>query len=402
MSIFVRARSAHSRPARQVRLAAPVAAVAALMLTAGCAAAGGSTGGSSSSGGSGSSGVVSEMQALLDKYSQRPQFQAPGPTLDASKLKGKTVAIVAIDLRVPALAEVAGDVKSVARELGITTTVFDGQSNPTQVNQGMTQAINSHAGAILSLGLPVQIISGEIKAAKDAGIPVIDVINTPPVANVPGQGSDPNVFGNVAPDSKLVGQLLAATAITDTKGEAHVAIMNTSELTVAPTLVGSMEQTLKECSGCDYTTTDTALNDWATQLPDQAASLVRSHPNVNFVLPIYDGMSLFATTGVRQAGATGKVKMASFNGTAAALKLVQGGDIMMADVAQNNDWAAWAAMDQAMRGMLGMSPANPVLPIRYVNTKDVHGVDTGSQDKVNTALFGTGYQDGYRQLWGLS
>jgi ribose transport system substrate-binding protein len=380
-------------------LIAPGAALVALLLTAGCADNGGSGGGG---GGADASGLVSEMQQLIDQNSKQPEFTAPGPQFDAAQLKGRTVAVVAIDMRVPALTEVADSLKAVAKELGITTTVFDGQSNVTQVNQGITQAINDHADAIISLGLPVQIISDQIKAAKDAGIPVVDVINTPPVRDVPGQGSDPNVFANVAPDSHLVGQLLAATAIVQTDGKANVAIMDTSELTVAPTEVKGMTETLDRCGDCTYTKTDTALNDWSTELPGQAASVIRSQPDVNFILPLYDGMSLFASTGVRQAGGTGKVHMASFNGTAAALDLVKDGDIMVADPAQNNEWAAWAAMDQAMRGMLHLDPADPVLPIRYVGTKDLQGVDTSSQSAVNKDLFGTAYQDGYRTLWGLS
>lgn len=377
------------------------ATVLALTLTAACSGSGGS--GNTAGGGSSasSSALVQQMQKLINDNSGQPKFSPPGPSLDASKLKGKTIALIAIDLRVPALTQVVNSAKGVAAQLGMHTTVFDGQSNPTQVNQGMTQAINSHVDAIISVGLPVQIISSQIKTAKDAGIPVIDVINTPPKVGVPGEGSDPNVFGNVAPDSHLVGQLLAATAIVKTDAAAHVAIMNTSELTVAPVIVGAMEDTLKKCSGCDYTTTDTALADWSTALPGQTASLLRSHPNLNYILPIYDNMSLFASTGVRQAGATGKVHMASFNGTAAAMELVKTGDIMEADVAQDNDWAAWAAMDQAMRGMLKMQPANPILPTRYVNTADLKNVDTSSQDKVNEALFGTGYRDGFLKLWGV-
>jgi ribose transport system substrate-binding protein len=93
--------------------------------------------------------------------------------------------------------------------------------------------------------------------------------------------------------------------------------------------------------------------------------------------------------------------MASFNGTAAALDLVAQGDIMVADPAQNNEWAAWAAMDQALRGMLDLEPADPVLPIRYVGTDDLDGVDTSSQTAVTEALFGTGFRDGFLKLWGL-
>lgn len=372
-------------------------AAAALLLTA-C------SGGEESGGGGGgdASALVEEMQGLLDENAAQPEFAEPGEALDATQLAGRTVALIAIDLRVPALTEVTESAQDVAEQIGLETTVFDGQGNPTLVNQGMTQAINSGVDAIISVGLPVQIIADQIATAAQAGIPVVDVINTPPEEGVPGQGSDPNVFGNVAPDSDLVGRLLGATAIVQTDGAANVAIMNTSELTVAPVLVGGITATLDECEDCEYTETDTALVDWSTELPGQAASVVRSSPDINFMLPIYDAMTLFASTGVRQAGAVEQVDMASFNGTAAALDLVADGDIAVANVAQNNDWAAWAAMDQALRGMLGLEPADPVLPVRYVTTDDVQDLDTSSQMAVNEALFGTEYRDGYLALWGLA
>jgi ribose transport system substrate-binding protein len=371
----------------------------AMTVTAGCSSADGDEG--ASDGGGDSAGLVTEMQGLIDEHSGQPEFEAPGPELDGSQAEGRTIAVIAIDLRVPALTEVTESLKDVAEQIGVTATVFDGQGNPTQVNQGMSRAIDDQVDAIISVGLPVQIIADQIAAAKDAGIPVVDVVNTPPQPDVPGQGSDPNVFGNVAPDSELVGQLLAATAIVQTDGKANVAVMNTSELTASPVLVGGITDTLDRCDSCEYTETDTALVDWATELPGQASSIIRSNSEVNFMLPMYDGMALFATTGVRQAGGTGKVQMASFNGTAAALDLVADGDIMVADPAQNNEWAAWAAMDQALRGMLDMAPADPVLPIRYVGTDDLEGVDTSSQAAVNEALFGTEYRDGFLQLWGL-
>src|SRR5262249_17825750 len=150
-------------------------------------------------------------------------------------------------------------------------------------------------GAIVSLGLPVQLIGSSIAAAKAKGIPTVDVINTPPKVGVPGEGSDPSVFGNVAPDYSVVGQLLAATAIVDTNGRADVSIMNTAELTAAPALVQGMKGEVATCRGCSLvSTTDTALGDWSTQLTSTAASTIRSNPEVNFLLPIYDNMAIYA------------------------------------------------------------------------------------------------------------
>ena len=386
--------------ARPGRFVLGSATALTLVLTAGCSSGG--DGGASA--GEDSSGLVTEAQALIDEYKAQPEFQAPGPAYDASQLQGRTVALVAIDLRVPALAEVVEGVQEAAEQVGMNVTVFDAQSNPSLMNQGLDQAMNSKVDAIVSVGLIIDLISDQIATAKEAGIPMVDVINTPPESGVPGQGSDPNMFGNVAPDYYLFGRLQAAAAIVHTDGKAHVGIMNTSELTAASTIVAGMTDTFDECGSCDYVETDTALNDWSTKLPNQAASLIRGNPELNFLAPIYDNMAVFASAGVRQAGAASRVGMASNDGTAAALALIEDGDTMVADIAHNNVWAAWAALDQAMRGMLEMEPADPVLPIRYVDAEvlESENADTSSQPSVNEALLGEDYRAGFLELWGLS
>ena len=349
------------------------------------------------------SDIAIQMNELIEEHSEAPDFTPPGPAFDASQLKGKTIAIVAIDLRVPTLADVVANAKIAADLLGLKVTVFDAKSQATLMQQGMQQAIDNNADAIISDGLVMQVVAGQIKEAKDKGIPTIDVVNAPPVLDVPGQGSDPNIFGNVSPDADLGGQLIAAAAISSTDGEAKVQVMNTSELTAASAIAESITKTIESCETCEVvSTTDTALNDWSTQIPGLTATQIRSNPDINFILPIYDAMGIFATTGVQQAAATGKAWVASQDGSPAALALVKQGDVFVANVAKSSAWAAWAAVDQAMRGMLEMEPANPVLPIRYVDSEALKDVDTSTSESVDEALFGPAYQDGYKELWGLS
>lgn len=347
--------------------------------------------------------IAVEMTDLIAQYSKAPEFVPPGPAVETAELKGKTIAIVAIDLRVPTIADVAAAAKTAADLVGVKTTVFDAKSQATLMQQGMQQAIDNNADAIISDGLVMQVVADQIKQAKNKGIPTVDVVNSPPAADTPGQGSDPNVFGNVSPDADLGGQLIAAAAIANTDGKANALVMNTSELTAAPAIVGAIEKTIKSCDTCKLVdTTDTALNDWSTQIPGLAATQIRTVPDINFILPIYDAMGIFATTGVQQAAATGKVRVASQDGSPAALALVKQGDVFVADVAKSSSWAAWAAVDQAMRGMLKMDPADPVLPIRYVDSAALKDVDTSTSKSVDEALFGPAYQDGYKELWGLS
>lgn len=348
------------------------------------------------------SDVVAQMRQLIEEHSVKPKFTPPGPPLDISTLKGKTIAIQVVDARIGAIIGVAEAVKEAAAAAGLKTTLFDAKSSPVRMQQGFQEAINNGADAIVNDGDVVKIIANQIKAAKDKGIPTVEAINSPPVVGVPGQGSDANTYGNVAPDSFLTGQLSAAAAIVNTNGNAHVVIMNTSEVSASPTIVKGMKETLAKCSACSIVqVTDTPLAEWSTGITGLTTTIVRSHPEVNYLLPIYSDMGIFAAAGIQQAGATGKVHIASFNGTPAAQALVKKGDIYAVNTAQDNEWIGWAVVDQAMRGMLKMEPANPISPVRYVATKDLKNVDTSSSTALSTALFGDDYKQGFLKLWGL-
>lgn len=372
-----------------------VAGAAALFLSAGMFAW-------SSAGAASTPDVVSEMREFIQKNSAKPQFTPPGPPLDASKLKGKTIAIQMIDGRIGAIKDVADAVQEAAAQAGLKTTVFDAKSSPVRMQQGFQEAINAGANAIVNDGNVVKIVANQIKAAKDKGIPTVEAINSPPVVGVPGQGSDPNTFGNIAPDAFLAGQLSAAAAVVNTNGNAQVVIMDTSEVSASPTIVKGMKDALAKCSGCSIVqVTDTPLEQWSTALTGLAATTVRSHPQVNYLLPIYSDMGIFAAAGIQQAGATGRVRIASFNGTPAAQALVKKGDIYAVNTAEDHEWIGWAVVDQAMRGMLGMEPAHPIAPIRYVSTEDLRDVDTSSSKALSLALFGDDYKDGFLKLWGL-
>lgn len=374
---------------------AVVSGAAAISLLAGVFAMGGAAAQSTPD-------IVKEMRQFIADNSARPAFTPPGPPLDASKLKGKTISIQMIDGRIGAIKDVADAVQEAAAQAGLKTTVFDAKSSPVRMQQGFQEAINAGADAIVNDGDVVQIIANQIKAAKDKGIPTVEAINSPPVVGVPGQGSDPNTFGNVAPDAFLAGQLSAAAAVVNTEGKAQVVIMNTSEVSASPTIVKGMKDVLERCPDCSIVQiTDTPLEQWSTALTGLAATTVRSKPQVNYLLPIYSDMGIFAAAGIQQAGATGRVHIASFNGTPAAQALVKKGDIYAVNTAEDHEFIGWAVVDQAMRGMLGMEPAHPIAPIRYVGTKDLKDIDTSSSKALSLALFGDDYKEGFLKLWGL-
>jgi ribose transport system substrate-binding protein len=144
--------------------------------------------------------------------------------------------------------------------------------------------------------------------------------------------------------------------------------------------------------------TSVALADWATKVTPTAQSIIRRDPNVNYILTIFDDMAIFATAGVNQAGAADRVKVAGFNGTPAALKLIKDGDVFAADAGQPAEWQGWHVLDQVMRSMLEEEPGNPVMPIRYFDDENLGELNPDDE----ASLYGDPkFKEGFRELWGL-
>jgi ribose transport system substrate-binding protein len=386
-----------TRPRPSLRRLAALAAIGlALPAAAGCGSdeSSGGGGGQASSGGDGG-GIVGEAQKMLDQAEQPLTFKEPGPPIDASKLKGKKVAIVSVDQRVPILAIANRSIEEAAKEVGISVTTFDAKSQVNRMQQGIEAAARDADALVLS-GIPIAAVPAALEKAKD--LPSVSVLNNQPKADAPGQGAGELVDASSAPDYEHAGALVAAKAIVDTKGKLVTEIFDTKEITPSPDVVRGMKSVLDKCSDCKVTENTTPLAEWATALTPKGQSVIRRNPNINYLLPIFDDMGIFLSAGIRQAGAADRVKVAALDGTPAALKLIQEDDVFTADPGQPTGWLGWNALDQVMRGMLGKKPGNPVIPSRMLDDSNLGGVDV---DDIDAPYGNPKYREGFRKLWGL-
>jgi ribose transport system substrate-binding protein len=347
---------------------------------------------------SGASSAVEEAKQRIDEARAPLVFEPPGPAIDVAELQGKRVRIINIDQRIPILAQTAEAARDAGREVGLEVEIFDAQSNPTKMVQGVEQG-RQNADAMLLISIPTQLVAESVQKADADGIPVVSVLDTQPVPDEPGQGAGAGFFGNVSTDIVNGGELVASATVAAGDGEAQVAIFSTNEADPSPFVVEGMKNVFDECEGCEIVEeVDTPPAEWATSLAQRAQAVIREHPDLDYILPVFDGMAIFTIPAVEQAGTGGRVKVATFNATPAALEFMLNGDTLIADPGQSNTWSGWASIDQAMRGMLGVEPADPVIPVRFFDKTNLDGVDVNDE----AALFGNpDYQNGYRELWGL-
>lgn len=363
-----------------------VPVLAAALVAAAAALVGGAVAGSTD---------VAGAKANLDAHRAVPKFKAPGPAFDAkAKAGGKTIFVIPASSQIPFVSTIAGHITRIGKMAGVKVTTWQNQGQPSQWVQGMNAAVSQKASAIVLLaGNDPAALQPQIKAAKAKGIPTI-------VAHLydEKQPSAPNVGGLVNIPYNLAGRLIADQAIVDTKGKANALVVTINQVkSTVPMVAGIKSEFAKNCKGCKLKFTDVTIADVATKIQPNVQAALTADPGINYVICLYDSAEApFASAAIRAAGRTGKVKIATFNGTPEMLKEVGKGIINM-DVGENLEWIGYAIVDQSMRIMGGLKPVKSEhVPVRVFDSSNIS--QTG---KDFTAGFGNSYVSGYQKLWGL-
>lgn len=377
---------------------ATVSALAAVVTVAACSSSGGSSNpGSNSSGGA--SGVdLSYVNGQLAKYSKLPTFTPPGPAFDAKKLlAGKTIFSIGVNNSDQFVEVLQDGMRQVAKQVGVNFQVFSNHGSPAEWVRGMQTGVNEHVSVIdLLSGIDPSQLHPQIAQAKAAHIPVV-VSDAYDIA----QKADPSVTATADVPYAQAGRLMADWTISDTKGKADVLVIGSSDVVSSNFMVQAIQNEFQQhCSTCKVKKIDVTVANWASQTQPQVQAALNADPNINYILPVYDSQSQFIIPAITAAGKTGKVHIATYDGTPFVLKMMQDGDTVRMDVGEDLDWVSKAVMDQDMRVAAGLQPVKDTNTPLYIFTKK--NVDTAGTPPKNSTGYGNAYITGYDKLWGLS
>ena len=339
--------------------------------------------------------VPSDIANRVKAYKAIPKFQQPGPPIDASKAKGKTIFIIPESSSIPFINTIDDSIVRVAKMLGIKTSIYTNQAQPSQWAAGMNQAVAQKPDLIMLQGAPdPRVLQPQLIAAKKAGIPVLVTHFFEESDPMP-----PNVTALVRVQFNQAARLEADWTIVDSGGKANAVVVTSNEVPIAKGMLNAMKQEFSKCSACKLTIVNVPIPDWATKIQTEVQSALVKDPGVNYVIPFVDGMANFAASGITAAGKKGKVKISTFNGTPFALKMIQDDNVVAQDVGENLDWLGWADMDQALRILVGAKPVQSEhTPLRVF---DASNVDQAGKPPKDSTGYGNAYVAAYKKLWGL-
>jgi ribose transport system substrate-binding protein len=374
---------------KKLRIA--IAATSALLVLSAC-------GGSSEGGGGEADTAKAEAaQEAVDAAKAIPSTDDLGEPIDVSSLEGETIYSIPIDSKAEFYSVGENAMKAVAEKAGVNYKTFPSDGTQTSFQQGIQQAINADAGAILLNGPLAETLGPQIDAAKEAGVPVIPLH----LSDSEGEGTPGLEYEAFAPFNQAA-RLFTQYAIADLEGEpVHALVIEVSETGPSEGMVQTIKDTLAEegPEGSTTTVINAPVAQWSTQVQGLVQSALLKDPKINAVLPIYDSISLYAAPGIAQAAAGRDVKIYTFNGTPAILKMIKDGSVAV-NVAENPDWVAYVNMDVAFRAMLGEDPIpGETGPLRLIDASNVD--ETGNPPESGKG-FGDEYPDAFLELWGLA
>lgn len=344
---------------------------------------------------SGNASNLAAAKRLISDAMKEPTWKEPGPAFDATKARGKTVAIVSVGEAVPAVKELSDAMRAALGEVGVTTTLGDGKFSVTEFARFIRQATDSKAAAIILNAVDPKAVAEPLAQAKAAGIPVITMFEADPSQPLPN-----GVVGRADFSYSKAGELQAAWTAMDSNGTANSVFIQSSDAPSQATMLGGFKDGYsKYCASCKLVVQDVAVGDWQTRLGPVVRSALLADPTITHVLPSYDGMLLNVVPAIEQTGK--KVKVASLNASPPVMQLLTGNRIQM-EIGESNPWLAWAAVDQTLRAVTGTNPVTDEnVPLR-VFTKENFPSSVGSPDDPLRWYGATDFKANYRKLWGIA
>ena len=396
----------------------PAAAAALITATAVLAACGGEDGAedkaSAAGGSSGAAGVItdeaklSEARGIVDKWRNNQEFVAPGPPIDVgTQMQGKKVYWIGNANQVPIVRRMLDGGEEALKAVGAEVIIGDAKGQPSVLLTEIDKAISRQADAIVTTSFSPDSISAGLKAAKQAGIPVILGF-----AGDPGLPTDAEKEMGIAAKPSYCyscgGKIAAAAAIVhaadgdidEIKGASFQAPESPNSVLGAEGFTDELERLCPD--NCSADLEDAPVAKWGPDLSNQVESLLRRQPDLNYMYASFDNILDWAIPGINNVGATDRVYALGFNGSDIPMQnLQEGKGPVIGEIWNPAHWTGWSMADAIIRAVTGGEPSDvAVTQDRLFMGDDTAELDI-KEETQDSWYGGLDYKAEYKKLWGL-
>ena len=339
--------------------------------------------------------AISDAMAEVQKYAgQKTEWD--GPTTGPVAAEGKSIVVLAGDLKNGGILGVTKGVQEAADKIGWTMNVLDGAGSIQGRAAAFGQALALNPDGIIINGFDAVEQQAALEQVKAAGIPIVSWHAGPVI----GPDLASGIFTNVSTDAMEVSAAAAKWAFADAGGKPGVVIFTDSTYAIAIAKADKIKETIEALGGTVLEYVDTPIADTSTRMPSLTTALLQKYgESWTHALAINDIYFDFMGPALAAAGIAGDGSpkaVAAGDGSESAYQRIRTDQYQAVTVAEPLNLQGWQLVDELNRAIQGEEWSGYTSPLHVV-TKDNISFDGGDNNLFDP---GNGYRDEYARIWG--
>ncbi len=329
----------------------------------------------------------------LPSFAQDTAFD--GPTTGPVAAEGKTIVVLAGDLKNGGILGVTTGVEEAAAKIGWTVRVLDGAGSVQGRTAAFGQAMALQPDGIIINGFDSVEQQAALEGVVAANIPIVSWHSGPQIGcDIPG-----GIFANVSTDAMTVSETAAKWAMADGGTDVGVIIFTDSTYTIAIAKADRIKETIEAAGGTVLEYVDTPIADTATRMGPLTTSLLQKYGDKwTHSLAINDLYFDFMGPALAAAGIDGAANPkagSAGDGSEAAFQRIRSGQYQAITVAEPLNLQGWQLVDEMNRAISGEACSGYITAPALVTAEGLAASGDSNQfDPQN------GYREAYAAIWG--
>ncbi|WP_298234976.1 substrate-binding domain-containing protein [uncultured Azohydromonas sp.] len=316
-----------------------------------------------------------------------------GPTDGPAAARGKTVVLLAEDLRNGGIVGLAQGVREASSRIGWTVKVINAGGTPAGRAKALADALAARPDGLVFAGADARENGAGLEPFRTASIPVVGWHAGP----APGPIAGTPVAMNITTDPLEVARVTAMAAIAQSDGRAGVVVFTDSNFGIAMAKANAMAEIIRACARCKLLEVrDLAIAKAAEHMPRVTRELLDRHGSAwTHALAINDIYFDYALPVLTGDGGQHLSLLSAGDGSPPAFQRIRARTFQTGTVAEPLLLQGWQAVDELNR-LFSHQPVSGFVAPAHLVTPDNVAFDGGPQLRYDPD---NGYREAYARIW---
>ena len=336
--------------------------------------------------------IIGAAAALLTSSVLAAEFD--GPSTGPVGASGKTIVVLAADLKNGGILGVTNGVEEAADAIKWDVRVLDGGGSVQGRTAAFGQAIALRPDGIIINGFDAVEQQAALDQVVAANIPMVSWHSGPKIGcDAPG-----GIFANVSTDAMTVSEEAAKWAVTDADGKPGVVIFTDSTYQIAIDKADRIKETIEQMGGTVLEYVDTPIADTSSRMGPLTTSLLQKYgAKWTHALAINDIYFDFMGPALAAAGISGDGSpkaVAAGDGSESAFQRIKSNQYQSITVAEPLNLQGWQLVDELNRAISGEECSGYITAPSVVN-------EAGAKAMGDSPIFDpeNDYREAYTSIW---